>query len=97
MKVILRNSPEARCLNDLDHQVWKIIGRRQRSERGIPCWGFLGELGKRAEIGGEDALLAQQIRHGHIITVTGMYDSEQLLFAKFPKLPGINAERAAES
>jgi hypothetical protein len=85
-KTIPHDSPEAHCLNDLDHKIWKIIARRANRGRGTPVWEFIGQLGKRAEIGGEDRLLMGQIQGGYVLTITGSYGDEQLLFGKLPKL-----------
>ena len=81
------DSPEAHCLNDLDHRVWKVIARRGTNGKGNPCWGFLGDLGFYETRTSEYQELQRQITMGWVITVTGTYGDKQVLFGKRPKLP----------
>lgn len=78
---IPEDSPEAHCLNDLDHRVWKIIAERGRGGKGVPEWIYFGLLGTV-----DRQVLHDQLRKGYVFTITGTYGERSLLFAKFPKL-----------
>ena len=86
-RTIPQDSPEAHCLNDLDHRIWKIIARRFVNGKGHSTWGFLGDLGFYETRTTEHQELQRQINQGWVITITGTYGHEQLLFGKRPQLP----------